>query len=94
MEAEYLRLHSAVWPEVEATISGCGIRNYSIFIRGNLLFGYYEYVGADHAADLRRMAEDPATQSWWALTDPCQEPIDESAPSTGWAPLAEAWHEG
>lgn len=93
MKDEYLRLHSAVWPEVESMIAACGIRNYTIFIRGATLFGYYEYVGSDHAADLRRMAEDPATQRWWALTDPCQEPVDADAPPTGWAQLTEAWHQ-
>lgn len=90
---EYLRLHSAVWPEVAATISGCGIRNYTIFLRGDTLFGYYEYVGADHDADIRRMGQDAATRRWWALTDPCQEPIDDEAPATGWAELTEVWHQ-
>lgn len=93
MKEEYLRLHSAVWPEVEATITACGIRNYTIFLRGDTLLAYYEYVGGDHAADLGRMGQDPATRRWWALTDPCQEPIDEDAPATGWAGLTEVWHE-
>ena len=51
--AEYKRLHAAVWPEILAMISACNIRNYSIFLREpeNLLFGYWEYHGADFAAD-------------------------------------------
>lgn len=33
----YERLHSAIWPEVLATISACNIRNYSIFCHETLL---------------------------------------------------------
>ena len=43
-KAEYLRLHADVWPSVEATITACGIRNFTIFIRDDVLFGYFEYV--------------------------------------------------
>lgn len=90
---EYLRLHAAVWPDVEATISASNIRNYTIFIHGDLLFGYYEYTGTDHAADLAKMAADPVTQRWWALTDPCQEQVEGTAPGQWWAAMTEVWHQ-
>ena len=75
--AEYKRLHAAVWPEILAMISACNIRNYSIFLKEpeNLLFGYWEYHGADFAADAAKMAADPRTQEWWAVCMPCQEPL-------------------
>ena len=65
--AEYNELHASVWPEVLACIARCNIRNYSIFLREpeNLLFAYYEYHGADYAADMAKMAADPKTQEWW-----------------------------
>jgi L-rhamnose mutarotase len=91
--AEYLELHSAVWPAVEATITRCGIRNFSIFVRGDVLLGYYEYVGDDYEADQRLMAQDPETQRWWTLTDPCQYGFDDDAPEgTRWQEFDEAWH--
>jgi L-rhamnose mutarotase len=90
---EYLRLHADVWPGVEATITDCGIRNFSIFVRGDVLFGYYEYVGEDYAADQAKMAADPETQRWWALTDPCQFGLDQDAPiDVQWQELDEVWH--
>lgn len=49
---EYLSLHANVWPGVEAALTRANIRNYTIFLRDDLLFGYYEYVGDDHPADL------------------------------------------
>jgi L-rhamnose mutarotase len=91
--AEYLELHSAVWPGVEAMITECGIRNFTIFVRGDVLFGYYEYVGDDYEADQAKMAADPTTQEWWSRTDPCQIGFDEDAPEgTRWQELDEAWH--
>lgn len=89
---EYLRLHQQVWPEVEATISACNIRNYTIFLHGDLLIGYYEYHGDDHAADMARMAADPATRRWWKVTDPCQEQVDGAVEGQWWTPMTEVWH--
>lgn len=89
--AEYKALHADVWPGVLATISACNIRNFSIFLREpeNLLFAYWEYHGDDFAADMRKMAADPVTQRWWALTDPCQEPFESRARGENWATMDE-----
>jgi L-rhamnose mutarotase len=89
---EYLRLHAAVWPAVEQTLVAANIRNFTIFLHDDLLFGYYEYLGEDHAADQARIAEDPETQRWWTLTDPCQEAPHDAPPGSRWAPMTEVWH--
>ena len=88
----YERIHAAVWPEVLATIHACNIRNYSIFRHGTLLFAYFEYVGADFAADMARMAADPKTQEWWTHTEPMQEPVADRAPGAWWATMPEVFH--
>ncbi|MFZ8521076.1 L-rhamnose mutarotase, partial [Staphylococcus aureus] len=62
---------------MEQTLREGNIRNFTIFVRGDVLFGYYEYVGDDLAADDAKMAADPVTQEWWALTGPCQVPFDD-----------------
>lgn len=90
--AEYLALHSAVWPGVEATITECGIRNFTIFVIDDVLFGYYEYVGEDYEADQRKMAADPVTQEWWSRTAPCQIPFTDDADVPNWQVLDEVWH--
>ena len=89
---EYLALHAQVWPEVEAMLRAANMRNFSIFVHGDVLFGYYEYTGTDHAADQARIAADPATQRWWALTDPCQERLPGTPDNHQWAPMTEVWH--
>ena len=93
MRERYLELHAAVWESVEAGLRSAHIQNYSIFIRGNTLVGYYEYVGDDLEGDLARLDADPETQRWLLLTDPCQQDPDgeEGRP---WRPLTEIWHLG
>ncbi len=83
----YARLHAAVWPAVLERIRACNIANYSIFIHrpSDLMFGYYEYHGRDHAADMARMAEDARTQDWWALCKPLMEPLATRVDGEFWA---------
>jgi L-rhamnose mutarotase len=54
----YKRYHAAVWPEVLDMIRKSNIRNYSIYLKDDLLFGYFEYHGSDYAADMARMGAD------------------------------------
>lgn len=91
-EAEYVRYHTQVWPSVLQTVADCGIRNYSIFLRNGVLFAYFEYHGADYAADMRRMAADPETQRWWTIMDPMQMPMDDAASGEKWSLLREVFH--
>jgi len=92
--AEYKELHAAVWPEILDKIRECNIRNYSIFLREpeNLLFAYWEYVGADFAADMEQMAADPNTQRWWDICMPCQQPLETRDEGDWWAIMDEVFH--
>lgn len=91
---EYKTLHANAWPSILRQISASNIRNYSIFLREpeNILVGVYEYVGSDFEADMQRMAEDAETRKWWALTDPCQVPLDSAEPGEWWAPMEEVFY--
>ncbi len=71
MIAEYTRLHANPWPEVLDTITSCNLRNYSIYLHGDMVFACFEYVGQDYDADMEKMAQCPHTQKWWTHTHPC-----------------------
>ena len=88
----YTQLHAHAWKQVLAKISECNIRNYSIFLHGQTLFSYFEYVGDDYQADMARMAEDEVTQAWWSLCKPMQEPVPEAQPGEWWHELEEVFH--
>ena len=85
--AEYRALHARPFAGVVAALKAAHVGNYSIFHRDGLLFAYLEYHGSDWDADMARVAADPETQRWWALTDPCQEPLDNAAPGEWWSDL-------
>jgi len=94
---EYNRLHAAVWPGVLNKIKDCNIRNYSIYIKEiepgkYYLFSYFEYVGNDFDADMKKMADDPLTQQWWDVTKPCQIPLETRAEGEHWATMKEVFH--
>jgi L-rhamnose mutarotase len=94
---EYKRLHAAVWPDVLRMIAACHIRNYSIYLRRldddrHYLFSYFEYAGADFAADMAKMAADPVTQRWWSVCKPCQRPLESRRPEDWWTGMEEVFH--
>ena len=68
---EYIELHANAWPGGLETIHKCNLRNYSIFIQGDSVFAYYEYIGDDYDKDMAMMEEDRITQEWWKHTKPC-----------------------
>ena len=59
---EYVIAHANVWPDVLTTIRDAGIRNYSIYLYGDRVFGYYECDDPGSAAAIETAAE--ATQRW------------------------------
>ena len=81
--AEYKRYHAAVWPDILNMIRKCNIRNYSIYLKDDFLFGYFEYHGTDYQADMAKMAADPRTQEWWAVMMPMQQPLDTRKKESG-----------
>ena len=65
-EAEYIRRHDAIWPELVALLKETGISSYSIHLdrETNTLFGYLER-RADHTMD--DLPGHPVMRKWWAF---------------------------
>jgi L-rhamnose mutarotase len=89
---EYKKYHSAVWPEVLNMIKKCHIRNYSIFLKDNYLFAYFEYTGNNFAADMAKMAADKSTQKWWDIMMPMQQPVITKQEGEWWSDMEEVFH--
>lgn len=64
-EAEYVRRHDAIWPELVTLLKEAGIANYSIFLDRETmtLFGYLERRDDHRMANL---PDDPVMKKWWA----------------------------
>ena len=86
MEEEYKKRHDEIWPELVEVLKQAGIENYSIFIAGDELFGYYECkYGVEYAG--RVQAESPVVERWNEYMKSVMDmPVDER---TGAQPLLE-----
>ena len=89
---EYVRQHKAVWPDVLKMIKECGLRNYSIFLKDNTLFAYFEYEGKDYETDMQKMAQHKETQRWWNIVKPMMDPLDSRQTGEFWAEMQEVFH--
>lgn len=83
---EYIRRHNEIWPEMVELLKSAGIENYSIWLCGNELFGYYECAkGIEFAG--KTQAESSIVDRWNEyMKDVMEMPIDEK---TGAQPLLE-----
>jgi L-rhamnose mutarotase len=92
---EYRRHHAKIWSEIEDAIRDAGIRNYSIFLRGDQLFGYYEYIGPEEEFESRMqaLAEAPRMREWWDLMEAMQVPDPKREPGSWWSDMEEVFHQ-
>ncbi len=90
---EYVELHAAVWPAVAKAITKSNIKNYSIYLKDETLFAYFEYVGSDFDADMAEMAADPVIQKWWDVCKPCMLPVENREEGEWWADMEEIFHQ-
>jgi L-rhamnose mutarotase len=88
MLPEYIRRHNEIWPEITEVLNEAGIHNYSIWVAGDQLFGYYECERIEDAA--RVQAQSPAVDRWNAYMRDVM--VMEFDPETGaQAPLRQVF---
>jgi len=84
MQQEYIRRHDEIWPEMSEVLRRAGIKNYSIWLNGDEVFGYYECVySSAFAADIQ--ASSPVVDKWNDYMKDVM--VMEMDPSTGAQPL-------
>ena len=81
-EALYKQRHDEIWPEMLALMRQGGVRTFSIYRHGLVLFAYQEV-----DADPQDVTPDPIVWTWWesmaplmdtnADFSPVQEPVEE-----------------
>ena len=82
---KYRELHKNVPGSVLKVLRNAGISNYSIFLKDDLLFSYFEYAGSDHEEDYNKMRNEPVMHEWQELCTPLQVPLDTRAEGEWWA---------
>ena len=91
LKERYMELHANPWPEVTRAIHECGICNFSISIKGNILFSYFEYNGNDYENDMKKL--DELTRDWLKETDRCQIPVAEAKEGEIWTVMKEIFYQ-
>lgn len=85
--SEYCTLHDNIWPDVKDAICQAHLTNYSIFHSEGKLIQYMEYTGTDLAADMQKLSQSEAMQSWCAVCKAMQIPDNGQ-----WSDLEEVFH--
>jgi L-rhamnose mutarotase len=80
-------MHREIWPEILKLIKKAGVRNYSIYLRGNELFSYLEVDDWDKAVSI--MMDDPLGSRFQEVLSPLMEADDPVAP---WEIIEEVFH--
>jgi L-rhamnose mutarotase len=88
-EAEYLRRHDEIWPELADLLHTTGIREYSIFLDEETLrlFGVLDI---DDPARLDELPSHPVMQKWWDYMKDIMDANPDHSPVT--KPLKEVFY--
>ena len=60
----YLKNHQNVWPEVLSELKKIKVKNYSIFLKDDFMFGYLEYDGDNFDKDFELFKKVPIVEKW------------------------------
>ena len=83
---EYIERHDKIWQEMKDVLLAAGIENYTIWLVGETLFGYYECSrGVEFAAKVQR--ESPVVKKWDEYMSDVL--VMDKDPVTGAQPLLE-----
>jgi L-rhamnose mutarotase len=90
-EAEYIRRHNPIWPELEATLQAHGVRDYSIFLdraTGDL----FAYAEIENLARWQAIADTEICRKWWTSMAPLMPSNPDTSPVA--RDLEEVFHIG
>ena len=68
----YIKNHANVWPEILSELKKIKIKNYSIYLKEDFMFGYLEYGGDNFDKDMAEMGKIPIVDKWTNLMIDCE----------------------
>ena len=88
----YLKNHQNVWPEVLSELKKIKIKNYSIFLKDDFMFGYLEYEGDNFDQDMASMHKIPIVKKWENLMISCFNPFPGNEENDSWVMMDEIFY--
>ena len=80
----YIKNHQNVWPEILKELKKIKIKNYSIFLKEDFMFGYLEYEGNNFDKDMAEMENIPIVKEWTELMIDCFNPFPNNENNSSW----------
>jgi len=80
----YIENHANVWPEVLSELKKIKIKNYSIYLKEDFMFGYLEYDGDNFDQDMAEMQKIPIVEKWTNLMINCFNPFPNNEDNNSW----------
>ena len=80
----YLKNHANVWPEVLSELKKIKVKNYSIYLKEDFMFGYLEYDGNNLDEDMATMQKIPIVDKWTKLMIDCFNPFPNNEDNESW----------
>ena len=80
----YIENHANVWPEVLKELKKINVKNYSIFLKEDFMFGYLEYDGDNFDTDMAQMQNIPIVDKWTKLMIDCFNPFPNNENNNSW----------
>ena len=88
----YLKNHQNVWPEVLSELKKINVKNYSIFLKDDFMFGYLEYDGDNFDKDFELFKKVPIVEKWINLMNDCFNPFPGHEDNKSWVMMDEIFY--
>ena len=80
----YIKNHANVWPEILDELKKIKVKNYSIFLKEDFMFGYLEYDGDNFDQDMGEMSKIAIVDKWTKLMIDCFNPFPNNEENNSW----------
>ena len=88
----YIKNHADVWPEVIEELKKIKVKNYSIFLKEDFMFGYLEYDGDNFDQDMEEMSKIAIVDKWTKLMIDCFNPFPNNEDNDSWVMMDEIFY--
>ena len=88
----YIKNHANVWPEILDELKKIKVKNYSIYLKEDFMFGYLEYDGDHFDQDMAEMGKIPIVKKWTDLMIECFNPFPNNENNNSWVMMEEIFY--
>ena len=88
----YIENHANVWPEILSELKKIKVKNYSIYLKEDFMFGYLEYDGDNFDQDMAAMQNIPIVKKWTNLMIDCFNPFPNNEDNNSWVMMDEIFY--